>query len=86
MDIEIKRDKLDGSDWITVVFSAIENDINHDTILELECIRHRHKLSGGSSHPSSFMIDGILRDSYDVYIENPTPEFETDLQCWLFKT
>ena len=91
MDIEIKRDKLDGSDWIQVRFTAILTGydpglIDHDAVTELQLIRHKHNLNGGDIADATYNGPNYIADHLTLYIENPTPEFETDLQCWLFKT
>lgn len=82
MDINIITDTLDGSNWINVDFTSDLNCLDHDRILELELIRHKHKLPGGTSMPSSITKYGKWTDSTTVHIENPTPAFEKDLMIW----
>ena len=82
MDITIFTDELDGSNWINVDFVSHENCLDHEKIMHLEALRHRHGLSGGSSMPSSMMRHGTFTDSQTVHIENPTAEFEGDLLLW----
>ena len=82
MKCKIKEDILDGSNWICVNFEAHENQLEHDPITELEMIRHKHNLSGGSSNKTQY-INGCI-DSMTVYIENPTEDFRKDLTVWLF--
>ena len=101
MDIKynIKRDKLDGSDWLVVGFTAVLTGYDpslddHESITELKMLRHKHNLNGGSSLEPEYEGDEhphrpgmrYIADHMNVYIENPTPEFETDFQYWILKT
>lgn len=82
MKITITKDNLDNSNWINVDFVANENCLDHDKIIWLEALRHKHKLSGGTSEPSSMIKHCTFTDSATVHIENPTVEFEKDLMLW----
>jgi hypothetical protein len=84
MKVSYNEDTLDNSNWICVNIEASENEIDHDALTELELIRHKHNLSGGSDHSTSFK-NGVT-DHMRVYIENPTKEFKKDFTYWLFKT
>ena len=82
MQITIIKDNLDNSNWINVDFTAEENSLDNDKIIMLEALRHKHKLNGGTSMPSSMFKHSKFTDSKTVHIENPTVEFEKDLMLW----